>query len=259
MDGLYLSILSITRRTKEPIQFYVMSADFTLVNANFQKFSQKNEAIIKNMVKRYNQDSDFNVIDCTNLYNELLANSKNKKTKYSPYASFRLLLDKITQLNGKIIYLDSDTMAYGDIKELYDIDLQDAEFAVSHDRLGRYWIRKDYFNSGVMLFNIDKIRETKLFEKARVLYLNQKYMFPDQTALYKSVTKYIFFPNEYRFNNQSTHIQPDTIIKHFCGRVLGWPLWYNIKQWDIKNVHRHLKIHEFDEDFDIYLKDKDKW
>lgn len=259
LDGLYLSILSILRRSKETFQFYLLTGDCTDIKPYYTKFSKKSAKIIDDLVKSFNKDNSFKVFDCTELYKKLIPANKNNKCKYSPYAMFRLLMDEIDEINGKILYLDVDTMANNDIKELYDIDLKDNEFAASHDCMGRFWIKRDYFNSGVMLFNIDTIRKTKLFEKARKLLSERKLYFSDQSALYLCKTKSMFFPDEYRFNRQQSYVKPNDVIKHFAARVKGWPKHHNIKQWQIDDVHKRLKIFAFDEDFKIYLEAKKGW
>ncbi len=254
-DGLYLSILSILRRTSQQINFYLLSADCSNINQKYTIVSQKHVKILSDLVKSFNQQNSFQLIDCKNEYEKFLANSPNAKTRYSPYTTFRLFLDKFDCFSGKVIYLDVDTMACGDINELAKIELGDNEFAVCHDILGRFWIKKDYFNAGVILFNMDLIKQTKLFDKALDLLSKKKLAFVDQTALYRSATKFMFFENEYRFNNQRK-IKSDTIIKHFCAQIKWWPFFNNIKQWDIKHVHSILKIHDFDQEFDLYLKMK---
>ena len=140
----------------------------------------------------------------------------------------------------------------GDIKELYDIDVSNLEFRASHDYLGRTWVKRDYINSGILLMNMDVIRQTQLLDKCRKLVKTKKMYFTDQTALYKSKIYFEYFPNEYRFNEQRK-VKPDTVVKHFCKGIKWFPFKvYNVKQWEIDKVHNYLKIHDFDEDFDIY-------
>ena len=46
-------------------------------------------------------------------------------------------------------------------------------------------IRFNYINSGVLLLNLKKIRETGLFKKAREMCQNKKMFMPDQSSLNK--------------------------------------------------------------------------
>lgn len=46
-------------------------------------------------------------------------------------------------------------------------------------------IKFNYINSGVLLLNLKKIRETELFKKAREMCQNKKMFMPDQSSLNK--------------------------------------------------------------------------
>lgn len=72
----------------------------------------------------------------------------------------------------KIIYLDCDTLILGDLQELYDTDIAKCAYGMSCDwgaasaniPIGRE--KSDmYFNSGVLLININFCRENQTFER----------------------------------------------------------------------------------------------
>lgn len=257
-DGLLLSTLSMVRRTKEDIHIHFLTMDFSHLNPKYKPFTSKQAEFIRNELRKYNPNLEFSIIDTTKEFNELLKNKKNEEPVYSPYTVLRLLIEQYPQFKGKVIYLDIDTMLYGDIKELYDIDMTDLEFRASHDYMGRVWIKKDYFNAGILLLNVDVIRETKLFEKARNLLKTKKMYFADQSALYLAKSKFEFFPDEYRFNEQRK-VKPNTVVKHFCKGIKWFPFKvYNVKQWEIDKVHSYLKIHDFDEDFELFKEIKSR-
>ena len=258
-DGILLSALSLVRRTKEDIHIHFLTMDFTYKNPKFKPFEEAQAKFIENELRKYNPNFKFSIINCEKEYNKLLKDNKNEKPVYSPYCTLRLLADQYPELKGKIIYLDIDTMIYGDIKELFDIDMRNLELRASHDYMGRIWIKRDYFNSGILLLNMDKIRETKLLEKSRYLVKTKKMYFTDQTALYKSKVAFEFFPDEYRFNEQRS-VKENTVVKHFCKGIRWFPFKvYNVKQWEIEKVQKYLKIHEFDEDFEIYKDIKSRY
>lgn len=256
-DCIYLSVLSILRRSKETISFYLLSANFTELKPTYTIMTDEHVKVLNELAKSYNPKNSFTLINCRKEYDQYLKGNKNEKTHYSPYTCLRLLIDCYPCFEDKVIYLDADTMASGDINEFSKVELGDNEFAVAHDCLGRYWIRRDCFNAGVVYFNLSVARKNDFLAKARKNLFNKRMYFPDQSAMNLAATKFIFFPgNEYRFNQQKAKIEPDTIIKHFCARIKWWPFHNNVKQWDIKNVHRYLHIHAFDEDYAIYLKMK---
>jgi hypothetical protein len=106
---------------------------------------------------------------------------------------------------------------------------------------------------------MSKIKETKLLEKARELIRTTKMLFADQDAIYRSKTKMGFLPR--RYNEQSKFDRKDTLVCHFCKRLLLWP-WFkvvNIKQWHIDDVHKYYKAHRFDKDLDEYMRLKEEY
>jgi len=107
--------------------------------------------------------------------------------------------------------------------------------------------------------NMKKIKETKLLEKARHLIKTKKMIFADQDAIYRASTKKLLLPRIY--NEQSKFNRKDTVICHFCKRLLWrpYPHTENFKQWQIKEVHEVLKCHAFDEDLEEYVKLKEQF
>ncbi len=258
-DGVLLSALSIVRRTKEQIRFAVLTMDCTSLNPEFKPFSAEHGEIINNAIKEFSPESHLEIISCDEYYKTVLKGNKNEKVSYTPYTLLRLLIGSIPSISGKVIYLDTDTMAYGDIKELYDIDMNGYELCACHDYMGRFWINRKYFNAGVLLMNIDYMKETGMFDRVLEMIKTKHMAFSDQTALNKCVKHLKYFPDEFRFNEQRS-VKENTVIKHFCQGIKWFPFFkvYNVKQWQIDEVHRFLKLNVFDEDFAIYKKIKDK-
>jgi lipopolysaccharide biosynthesis glycosyltransferase len=120
-------------------------------------------------------------------------------------------------------------------------------------------IKRDYINAGMLLFNMKKIAETKLLEKAREKIRNKKMLFADQDAIYWSTTKKLLLPG--KFNEQRSFKKPDTVICHFCKRLLWLPYPHteNFKQWQIDEIHNVLKCYAFDEDLNEYKEWKNKY
>lgn len=248
-EGLLMATMSITRSCEEPVHLYVLTMDLRDENPNFLPFSDGQIKLLDDVLKEKNKESCATKVDVTEYYRQTLHDGKNHKNGYTPYATLRLLLDMVPNMPDKMIYLDIDTMCYNSIKELWDIDITDYDCAIVKDYMGRFWIRYNYFNSGVMLMNLKRIRENGLFEKCRQMVNKKKMIMPDQSALNKyAKRKYLPF----KFNEQRK-IKPDTVVKHFCkGIVFFLPFGlhiYNIKQWNREKVHKSLKIFCYD---DIY-------
>jgi len=248
-EGLLMATMSITRNCEDAVHLYVLTMDLHEENPNFLPFSDDQIKLLEDVLKEKNPESCATKVDVTDFYIKTLRDGKNHHNGYTPYATLRLLLDMVPNMPDKMIYLDIDTMCYNSIKELWDIDISDYDCAIVKDYMGRFWIRYNYFNSGVMLMNLKRIRENGLFEKCRQMVNKKKMIMPDQSALNKyAKRKYLPF----KFNEQRK-IKPDTVVKHFCkGIVFFLPFGfhiYNIKQWNREKVHKSLKIFCYD---DIY-------
>lgn len=251
--GIFLSALSVIEHTEEVIGFYILTMDLSEYNPNFTPITEKQTAMLDAAVKEKNPQNFACLVDATDLYREHLYHGKNDNSGYTPYTLLRLLLD-FTQTPDKIIYLDADTMCCSDIKQLWDIDVENYEFAAARDKVGHFFINYNYCNAGVLVLNMKKIRQTGLFALCRKKVFRQKMLMPDQTAMNKlSKSKLVL---DYKFNEQRK-IKPDTVIKHFCK---GW-LWigpifilYNYKQWERDKVHKKLKTDAFDKIYELYDK-----
>ena len=92
----------------------------------------------------------------------------------------------------KLLYIDSDVLIQKDLSEFYDTTLEDVYAAVVNDVMTvwgeehRTWLqfKEDvYFNSGMMLLNLKKMREDSLPKKLLDYRLNGINYFMDQDAL----------------------------------------------------------------------------
>ena len=169
----------------------------------------------------------------------------------SPYTLLRLFIDLLDDIPDKILYLDVDIMFNRDITLLYDIDLEDYEYAAARDHYGKYLLHPNYINAGVLLFNLKKAKQTKLFEKARAIIKTKKLLFADQSALYRATSKKKMLRQ--RFNDQK-FLHKHTVIRHFSKRLfwLPYPHIDNIKQWHVNKVHKIFKYHQFDDILNEY-------
>ena len=214
---------------------------------------------LNEVVQEKNKDNKVFKVDVTDLYEEQFGNCKNEGAYCTPYTLLRLLADLIPEIPDKILYLDIDMMANKDIAELYNVDISNYEYAAVKEKYGSVFIWPDYINAGMLLLNIKKIKETGLLEKARHLIKTKKMLFADQDAIYRSTTKKLLLPRKY--NEQSSFKRQDTVICHFCKRLmwLPYPHTENYKQWHIDEMHKELKCHRFDEDLNEYKVLKEKF
>ncbi len=254
-DGMIISLLSIVKYTNEPLNVFVLTMDLRNVDENYAPIEEKHIEILENIIKEKNSESKITLIDTTDLIKKEVLSSVNKKTHYTPYIFIRLFSDKIKELPDKILYLDCDIVCYKDIKEIFEIDIEEYDIGVVRDYIGRKVINKKYINSGVLLINLKKVREDGSFEKARNIAKKRVMAMPDQTAIYKACTKKLYLPDKY---NEQKQRKEDTVIRHFSMTIKMLPYFrlVNIKPWNIDRMHNEYKIYDYEDIIEKYLEIK---
>ena len=249
-DGLYLSIKSILKVEKGVLNIYVLSMnflDFKIIDKEFIEY-------LDTLVKSVNKNSKVSLIDMSEVYknNECKA---NKDTLFTPYCMLRLYADLI-DLPSKILYLDTDVLAYKNFRELYDIDNSTYEVVGALDYYGSHIykkniFKKDYLNSGVLLLNLDLLKKGDILKKARELCAKKKMLLPDQSALNILCKHKLIVDRKY---NEQKSMQSDTVLRHFTTTFKFFPMikTQKVKPWQIDRVHDILNCHEFDWLLDEY-------
>lgn len=258
-DGALTQLISITNKTKRDITCYIFTMDVSRIKPDYVSITDEQVEFLEQVVKSKNINNKIVKIDVTDLYEEEFGHCKNETAYCTPYTLLRLLADKVPQIPDKILYLDIDMMAGDDISKLYDIDISEYEYAAVKEKYGSWIIRPDYINAGMLLLNMKKIKETGLLLRARELIKKRKLLFADQDAIFWSTTKKKLLPRI--FNEQSKFNKKDTVICHFCKRLMltPYPHTENYKQWQIEEIHKYLKCYAFDEDLEEYKKYKKEY
>lgn len=86
---------------------------------------------------------------------------------------YRLFLPELIQYDEKVVYLDGDLIVKENINELLNVDLKGAYIGASEeqnyredrDRLAPYRDFGPYINTGVMIMDIEKMREDNITDK----------------------------------------------------------------------------------------------
>lgn len=252
-DGALTLLLSMTNRTEETIRCYIMTMDLQRINPDFVCITDEQTAFLNRVVQGKNPENTVQKLDVTEKYEQEFHECANETAYCTPYTLLRLLADLYPELPDKLLYLDMDIMIANDIKKLWDIDISGYEYAAVREKYGCWLIRPDYFNAGMLLLNMLKIRETGLLVKARERIRAKKMLFADQSAIFYSTTKKKLLPRIY--NEQSKFNKKDTVVCHFCKRLMfrPYPHTENYKQWQVEEIHRYLRCHAFDEDLKEYL------
>lgn len=279
-DGVLISILSLIRNgqkrfdgqkmreikaseagnstktsTQSVFQIYIMTIEYE----NVRPFSKQQAKILDELVKKANPQSFVKLIDATEVFVQNLP-KKNIGTYFTPCAMLRLYMDKVPELmaHKRILYLDYDVVARGDITEFYNTDLTGVEVAGVLDIYGRRWyhyrglFKQDYMNSGVMLFNMEECRKTRMFEKAAKICAEKWMLLPDQSALNRAIDRRKLVPR--KFNEQEERPREDTVLHHFSNNFKFWPYFrvQKVKPFEIEKVHKILKITEYDDILEEY-------
>lgn len=258
-DGALTELISITNRTKETINCYIFTANLTRIKPEYTEIKDEQIEFLNKVVKSKKTENQVTKIDVTEIYEKEFKNCVNEGAYCTPYTLLRLLADLVPVIPDKILYLDIDMMAGGDISTLYNTDIKEYEYAAVKEKYGSWLIRPDYINAGMLLFNMKKIKETGLLEKAREKIKTKKMLFADQDAIFRSTAKKKLLPRIY--NEQSKFNKKDTVICHFCKRLLlfPYPRTENFKQWHVEEVHKVLKCYAFDKDLEEYVQLKEEY
>lgn len=132
-------------------------------------------------------------------------------TRFTPYAMLRLFADQLPQIPDRILYLDDDIVIRGDITTFYNEDINGIELVGVLDYWGRFFFHNlktkrafDYLNSGVLLLNMKKIKQTGLFAEVRHMMQVKQMFLPDQSAINKLAVAKRVAPRRY---NEQYHLQ----------------------------------------------------
>lgn len=255
-DGALTQLISMTNRTSESINCYIMTMDLTRLKKEYESISEEQVHFLEKVITKKNSENKVTRLDVTELYEKEFGGCANETAYCTPYTLLRLLADMVEDIPDKLLYLDIDIMIAGDINQLYSIDVSEYEYAAVKEKYGCWLIRPDYINAGMLLLNMKRIKETGLLSKARQLIKTKKMLFADQDAIFHSTTKKLIIPRIY--NEQSKFDRRGTIVCHFCKRLmfLPYPHTENYKQWQIDEIHKYLKCHYFDSDLEEYLEVK---
>jgi lipopolysaccharide biosynthesis glycosyltransferase len=208
------------------------------------------------LVKKNGEGSFVSCFDVSKQFLEELPD-KNMGTRFTPCCMLRLFADLLTEIPDKILYLDTDVICRRDFTPFYSQDITNFEFVGVLDYYGSWffrkkWYKRDYCNSGVLLFNMEKIRQTNLFGKCRKACMEKNMFMPDQSALNNlAVAKGI---DKRKYNDQR-RLRNDTVLQHFTTTFRFFP-WFHtvtVKPWQIDKMHTVLKLHEYDALLDEFI------
>ncbi|NCE65306.1 DUF4422 domain-containing protein [Pseudoflavonifractor sp. 524-17] len=164
----------------------------------YNSISNKNKELLRKIMDNYSNVSIrfFYITPLIKKYKFVANNHVSDETFY------RLFVQKIFKNYKKIVYLDSDLLVKNDISALYKIDIGDNLIAATPDAdwLGQYngaipvvkpYCDKKlklsnpylYFQAGVLVFNIEEMRDTFGDDELAEFGSKCEYMYVDQDVL----------------------------------------------------------------------------
>ena len=221
-------IISILKNSlpEETFHFYIIESGI----------SEKHKKNLRQLTKIRPFDIDFLKID-SEFFNKPCYTKKYEDIpQITTQTFYKYLIPDLLKCIDKVLYLDIDTLVLGSISEFYNIDLGDNYVAAVLDacyncenlmQLIRQNIDvENYFNAGVILFNLKKCREdnitSKLLETHIKLFNENRIIFADQCVL------------NYTFNNK-------TILSNLKYNV-GFK-WMNVDEEYIKALQKPVIVH----------------
>lgn len=159
-DVTLVSIISALDNADKDTQlkFYIMVTD---------DFSESNKQKIQKVIDMF-KNCNIELINMGNSFKEFYLGH------WGPAMYYRLKLSSLLKHENKCIYLDGDTLVLKDLKDMYNLDISEyyvagvADYYRNYDEYGKnleITDMKHYICSGVLLWNLDKIREDNIEDK----------------------------------------------------------------------------------------------
>lgn len=152
---------------------------------------------------------------------------------------FRFFLPELLAKEDKVLYLDCDVIVQKDLSELFAIDLDGHCLAGVRDEAAEALTKIDgphkenYINSGVLLMNLNHLRQDRFMDKLGVLYEQHasKLSLPDQCLLnIYSHGKRLILDQEYNTlvaskdvnKHEWLNLKGSSKILHFIEKIKPW-------------------------------------
>jgi len=187
-DYIYPTIVAITSILENAYSytkydFYILFTPNLLLE-NINK--------LKHFEKKYQNKCSINLFNMTNFKFE---NARLSGHIQTIAAYYRLILPDLLPNINKIIYLDSDTLTFDDLKEMYDINMENFYYKGFLDINLRFNLNiENYICSGVLLINLENLRKDNIINK-----------------MYKYMIK----------NNQNLYSHDQSLINDVCSKKIG--------------------------------------
>ncbi|MDR2512874.1 MAG: glycosyltransferase [Puniceicoccales bacterium] len=148
-----ITILSVVCNTCSPVHINILTSN---LSPNVQ-----NQLVLLNKIRPFS-------IDFIHVDENMFKDFTSKIKRIGKAAFYRLAIAGLRPDLKKAIYLDSDMIIRTDIRTLWEEDIQDVYAGVVEDLIPREQIlfpNERYFNAGVLLLNLERIRRDFSIER----------------------------------------------------------------------------------------------
>lgn len=240
-------------------------AKIVLLGYNLESDAQE---LVRSRVEK--AGGTFEYKDVSSAISELKAKGYAGYTSYAAYA--RIFIPQVLDGEGRVLYLDCDTLVNGSLEDLLAMDLEGNPFSLAIDcvpcaykRVINHPLDLPYYNSGVMVIDLGEWRRRRCTERFLDELANPKgpnilgdqdifvRVFPNETTLippkwnfishfflfsYNGVARVVGGKRLVRFTEeQYREAQRDPRIFHFLGNTLGRP-WYTSSRHPMREAYR---------------------
>lgn len=229
------TLLSVLKNSKENWKIHII----------YENLSKETKDRLNTVANSYKSSIDYIEINKKDLEKFKVGEG----THLSSIVFARLFIPELLKTESKAIYLDCDIVVLKPLEELYNMDLSGKSIGVILDgrkdqesslkRLNLN-LSRTYFNAGVMVMDLEKLRDNNKFLNTIEYCLN-----PDrELQLNEQDALNIMFENDYATNEviwnythgnseENNYLESEIGIIHFTG---------SIKPWDCRNhsPYKHL-------------------
>ena len=153
-----------------------------------------------------------NIVYKAEWFNEL-----NLQTKWRKFGPIRAAFTKILPEYDLVLSLDVDPIVEKDVSALFDIDMTDYYFAACKEtKLSEPG--RPYWNNGVCLMNLKKIREDKKDDQMIHALNTESFRYVGQDVMTRYLDKVLELPSDYNVC-QFTAPTRNVIIRHYANRT----------------------------------------
>ena len=189
--------IMISQNKSTFINFYLLVSDLSL--------QQKS---IINMIKLEHKNCDIHFFDMGKKFQ----NFSVRLNIWTKAIYYRICLQDLLPHEKKVIYLDTDTLIYKDLTELYNYEIDKKYYiGMLENRKHTYFEQyntsfNQYINSGVLLCNLEELRKNNLTNKYLEFFekFKSKISFPLNDGL------------NYVSNGKNGYFTPEYVVIGFC-------------------------------------------